>query len=66
MTAEDTLPRITALAIHVWDDEADAHAFLHTAHPMLGNRTPAEVAMDDAGAHKVEKILWSLYYGLPA
>ena len=66
MTAENCPARITALAAYVWNDEADAHAFLHTAHPMLGNRTPAEVAIDDAGAYQVVKILWSLYYGLPA
>ena len=57
-------PRIVTLAAYIWDDDTDARDFLNTPHPLLGDQTPADAAATEAGAHQVEKILWSLYYGL--
>ena len=54
------------LANYVWDDASDAHVFLHTEHPLLDYRTPAEMAVTEHGAQQIEMILWGLYYGLPA
>ena len=49
----DCPPRIVTLAKYVWDNEADAHTFLNTAHPLLDGRTPVDIAVSDAGAQQV-------------
>ena len=51
-------------AHHVWASETDAQEFLNTPHPMLENRTPLEVSLTRVGAHRVEKLLMNIYYGL--
>lgn len=60
------LARILASAIHVWSSERDAQKFLTTPHPQLNDRTPLEVSRTEMGARRVEGLLWSIYYGLPA
>lgn len=62
----ERLARVFATAQHVWDAEADAREFLHTPHPLLDGEAPLDVAMTELGARRVEKLLWDLYYGLPA
>ena len=62
----ERLARIFATALYVWDDEADAREFLNTPHPLLGERSPLDVAMTELGARRVEELLWQLFYGLPA
>ena len=62
----ERLARVFATALHVWDDEADAREFLNTPHPLLGERSPLDVAMTELGARRVEELLWQLFYGLPA
>ena len=62
----ERLARVFATALHVWDDEDDAREFLNTPHPLLGERSPLDVAMTELGARRVEELLWQLFYGLPA
>ena len=62
----ERLARVFATALHVWDDEDDARDFLNTPHPLLGERSPLDVAMTELGARRVEELLWELFYGLPA
>ena len=62
----ERLARIFATANYVWDSEDDARAFLNTAHPLLGGRTPLDVALTELGARRVEELLWKLFYGMPA
>lgn len=62
----ERLARVFATALYVWDDETDAREFLNTSHPLLGERTPLDVAMTELGARRVEELLWELFYGLPA
>jgi putative toxin-antitoxin system antitoxin component (TIGR02293 family) len=62
----ERLARVFATALHVWDDPADAREFLHTPHPLLGKRSPLDVAMTEPGARRIEEVLWQLFYGLPA
>ncbi|MGF6956605.1 antitoxin Xre/MbcA/ParS toxin-binding domain-containing protein [Paraburkholderia youngii] len=50
--------RLLRLAAQVWDDAADASAWLSTPHRGLGGKMPIEAAMTDAGAQRVEAILW--------
>lgn len=62
----ERLARVYATAAYVWDDPADARAFLVAAHPLLENREPLEVSLTELGARRVEELLWKLFYGLPA
>ena len=62
----ERLARVFATAVHVLESETDARRFLHTPHPMLENRSPLDVSFTEIGAQRVERILWSAYYGLPA
>jgi putative toxin-antitoxin system antitoxin component (TIGR02293 family) len=62
----ERLARIFATAEYVWQSEADAQAFLNTAHPMLNGRTPLDVSMTELGARRVEELLWRLFYGIAA
>jgi putative toxin-antitoxin system antitoxin component (TIGR02293 family) len=62
----ERLARVFATAVHVLESEDDARRFLHTPHPMLENRTPLDASFTEIGAQRVERILWSVYYGLPA
>jgi putative toxin-antitoxin system antitoxin component (TIGR02293 family) len=61
----ERLARITALAQDVWENAADARAFMTTPHPMLEGDTPAEHTVTDLGAREVEDILRALTFGLP-
>ena len=60
------LARVCATALHIWDDEALAREFLNTPHPLLDQRSPLDVAMTEAGARRVEELLWQLFYGVQA
>jgi putative toxin-antitoxin system antitoxin component (TIGR02293 family) len=62
----ERLARVTATAEYVWDDREGAHLFLTTPHMLLEGRRPIDVAITDPGARRVEQILWSIFYGLPA
>jgi len=62
----ERLARVTALAEHVWEDEALAHEFLVGAQPQLGNQRPVDLARTDLGARQVEQLLMKLEYALPA
>ena len=48
------------------DSLVAAREWLKTAHPELGQRAPLEAALTEIGARRVEALLTSLYYGLPA
>ncbi|MGF6289651.1 antitoxin Xre/MbcA/ParS toxin-binding domain-containing protein [Paraburkholderia youngii] len=59
--------RLLHLATHVWDDAADADAWMRCPHPELGGKTPYEAAVTDAvGAEQVEAILGRILHGIPA
>ncbi|MCQ9616387.1 DUF2384 domain-containing protein [Paenalcaligenes niemegkensis] len=62
----ERLARVYATAMHVLESEEDARAFLHAKHPMLEGKSPLEVAFSEIGAQRVERLLWSIFYGLPA
>ena len=61
----ERLGRLWAQALRVWENEADARAFLHTSHAMLGGRPPVKAALTELGGREVERILNGLEYGLP-
>lgn len=62
----ERLARVYATAVHVLESADDARRFLHTPHPMLEAQQPLDVALTEIGAQRVERILWSLHYGLAA
>ena len=62
----ERLARVFATALHVLESEEDARRFLHHPHPMLEGQAPLTVALTEIGAQRVERILWSVYYGLAA
>ncbi|HUE96044.1 MAG TPA: antitoxin Xre/MbcA/ParS toxin-binding domain-containing protein [Longimicrobiaceae bacterium] len=62
----ERLARMMALAESVWENRADARLFLHESHPMLGDRSPLEMAQTELGARRVEALLMKLEYNLPA
>ncbi|WP_063744664.1 MbcA/ParS/Xre antitoxin family protein [Paraburkholderia oxyphila] len=58
--------RLLRLATHVWDDAADADAWMHHPHPELGGKTPYDAATTDSdGAERVEAILGRILHGIP-
>jgi len=61
----ERLARIYASTTYVWDDPADARAFLATPHPLLEGRPPLKVALTELGARRVEELLCRLCFGLP-
>ena len=59
--------KILALAEEVWGSAEEARAFLHRAHPMLEDRRPIDVTLDNEfGADLVEGILQRLRFGSAA
>lgn len=66
ISADEAAAYVRELAEHVWSDTSLAEAFLATPHPMLGNRSPAQLMRTPEGANAVARLLWRLYYGLPA
>ena len=61
----ERLARLMAMAEEVWENRADARAFLNEPHPMLDGRSPLEMAASELGARRVERLLMKLEYGLP-
>lgn len=61
----ERLARMTVLAEHVWEDAADAHEFLTSPQPQLGDRRPVDLAASDLGTRQVEELLMKLEYALP-
>lgn len=61
----ERLARLMALAEQVWEDEADARAFMHEPHLMLDGQTPVSMAATELGARRVEMLLAKLEYSLP-
>ena len=59
-----SLAWLLSLAKHVWDDAADASAWMSTPHFELDGKTPIQAAMTDAGAERVEALLWRLIHGI--
>ena len=58
------LAKVWAMAVRVWNDEADARAFLRRPHPMLEGRPPRDVAVaSDPGADAVANIIGRGAYG---
>lgn len=57
--------KVIALALDVWENEADAGAFLTSPHAMLGGAKPVDRATSEIGARQVEHILYSMDLGLP-
>lgn len=61
----ERLARMTVLAEHVWEDAAQAHEFLTSPQPQLGDRRPVDLAASDLGTRQVEELLMKLEYALP-
>lgn len=62
----ERLARVMAVAEEVWESRDEARQFLRTQHPLLGGRTPLDLAQSELGARRVEELLWKLEYSLPA
>lgn len=62
----DSLGHVYALAQYVWGSDITARQFLTALHPQLQDRSPLEVSLSVEGAKQVEKLLWQIYYGVPA
>ena len=59
--------KVWALAEDVWGGDEEARAFLHRPHPMLEDRRPIDVTLDNEfGAALVEGILMRLRFGSAA
>jgi putative toxin-antitoxin system antitoxin component (TIGR02293 family) len=70
LTAEESarterLARVVALTEALWNDDEETRAFLNRTHPLLGDRTPLDVASTELGARRVEQLLHSAEHGLP-
>jgi putative toxin-antitoxin system antitoxin component (TIGR02293 family) len=61
----ERIARVMALAQHVWESREGAQAFLYEPHPMLGEKSPLEMAHTELGARRVEALLMRLEYSLP-
>jgi putative toxin-antitoxin system antitoxin component (TIGR02293 family) len=58
------LAKVWAMAMRVWNDEADARTFLSRPHPMLEGRSPRDLAVaSDPGADAVMNIIGRGAYG---
>lgn len=61
------LARVWAMAVDVWQDEAEARDFLFRPHPMLEDRRPVDVVIQsEIGAGLVLDVLGGLRYGSAA
>jgi putative toxin-antitoxin system antitoxin component (TIGR02293 family) len=59
--------RVWSLALDVWQTEQEARDFLFRSHPMLEDRRPVDVVIqNEIGAELVFDILGSLKYGSAA
>jgi uncharacterized protein (DUF2384 family) len=63
---DDRLARVVAMAESAWQDAAEVRRSLHTPHPELNGRTPAEVAKTKDGVRKIERVLQRGRHGFPA
>ena len=61
----ERLARLMALAEEVWESRDEARRFLREPHPLLGDRTPLEMAQTELGGRRVEDLLTRLEYNLP-
>jgi len=61
----ERLARLIAHAEAVWEDAAEARAFLLNPHPLLEDRRPVDLATSGVGARRVEDLLYKLEYSLP-
>jgi len=58
------LAKVWAMALRLWDDEADAREFLRRPHPMLEGRAPRDVAVASGpGADAVINVMGRGAYG---
>jgi putative toxin-antitoxin system antitoxin component (TIGR02293 family) len=60
------MTRIQALAEDVFGDATNANRWLREALPILGNKSPLEIARTDAGARVIEQILAKIDWGAAA
>ena len=61
----ERIARLMATAEWVWDDKAEAQAFMATRNKALNDLSPIDMATSDAGVRAVEEVLNRIYYGLP-
>ena len=58
--------RLTVMAEHVIGGSERAARWMAEAQPMLGGRSPVEMANSDAETKEVERLLYAIADGLPA
>ena len=63
----ERLARVTAMALETWNGEEEGtREWLRAPHKELGGVAPMQAALTELGARRVEKILMTIFYGLPA
>lgn len=60
----ERLARVVALVESIWENQAEARRFLNRPHPLLGGKTPLDVAQTELGARRVERLLHDVEHGL--
>ena len=60
------IDRVRAFALEIYQGNTDkVDRFLGKPHVLLDNRSPADVAVDEAGADRVTELLGRAAYGGP-
>lgn len=62
----ERVARLTTMAEHAFGDRDKGVTWLTTAHPLLGQYTPLDLARTEAGGRQVERLLNNLLHDLPA
>jgi putative toxin-antitoxin system antitoxin component (TIGR02293 family) len=60
----ERLQRITQQALALFEDEGETQHWLSTPKAALGGKSPLDALANDAGAKKVEELLYRAEYGI--
>lgn len=62
----ERVARLTTMAERTFGDRDRGVQWLTTAHPMLGQHTPLDLARTETGGRQVERLLNNILHDLPA